>query len=216
VLLVVGFLISGGDTPDYTAADREWTKWADSNELKGRVGALLTLLAGFAFLHLAGTIRSVLGSVEPTRGSVQLARVAFGGAVVGVTGITMAVVIIAGASAEGADADPGVTRAVASTTIGPFLVAAMGFAALLAAAGLTTLRSGLFARWIGVVALLGAPAFLVTFLTLIDGPTKDSVFGYGFFPGFVALAIWSIATSIATYRAVATTAGGSTEAETDS
>jgi hypothetical protein len=92
----------------------------------------------------------------------------------------------------------------------------VGFAALLAAAGLTTLRSGLFARWIGVVALLGALAFLVTFLTLIDGPTKDSVFGYGFFPGFVALAIWSIATSIATYRAVATTAGGSIEAETDS
>jgi hypothetical protein len=27
VLLVVGFLISGGDTPDYTAADQEWTDW---------------------------------------------------------------------------------------------------------------------------------------------------------------------------------------------
>jgi hypothetical protein len=29
------------------------------------------------------------------------------------------------------------------------------------------------------------------------------VFGFGFFPGVLALVIWSIATSIATYRAFA-------------
>jgi hypothetical protein len=68
------------------------------------------------------------------------------------------------------------------------------------AAGLLTLRSGVFARWVGIVALLGALAFLITFLTLIDGPTEDSVFGYGFPIGFLALATWSITTSIATYR----------------
>jgi hypothetical protein len=123
---------------------------------------------------------------------------------IGTTGITIAVVMIAGASAEGADANPVVSRAVATATVGPFLVAAMGFAALLAAAGLSTLRTGLFARWVGRVALLGALAFFVTFFTLVDGPTEDSVFGYGFLVGFLALAIWSIATSIATHRAVAT------------
>jgi hypothetical protein len=32
----------------------------------------------------------------------------------------------------------------------------------------TALRSGVFARWTGIVAL-------------IDGPSEDSVFGYGFF-----------------------------------
>jgi hypothetical protein len=185
--------------------------------VKSRIGALLTLLAGFVFLHFAGTIRSVLGSAEATlRGSVQLARVAFAGAVIGITGVTIAVVMIAGASAEGADANPVVSRSVATATVGPFLVAAMGFAALLAAAGLSTLRSGLFARWIGIVALLGALAFFITFFTLIDGPSEDSVFGYGLIVGFLALAIWSIATSIAAYRAVATTAGELVAAETDS
>jgi uncharacterized membrane protein len=82
----------------------------------------------------------------------------------------------------------------------------MGFAALLGAAGLLTLRSGVFPRWTGIVALVGAVAFLVTFLTVIAGLGKDSVFGYGFLPGILALAIWSIATSIVSYRAVATTA----------
>ena len=217
VLLVVGFFLSGSDTPDFTAADQEWTDWADDSELRSRIGGFLTLIAGFVFLHFAGTIRSVLGSAEATvGGSGQLARTAFAGAVTGITGITMAIVMIAGASVAGADADPVVIRAVASATVGPFLVGAMGFAALLGAAGLLTLRSGVFARWIGIVALVGAVAFFITFFTVLAGPGEDSVPGYGFFVGFLALAVWSIATSVAAYRAVATTAQELPATEADS
>jgi hypothetical protein len=32
---------------------------------------------------------------------------------------------------------------------------------------------------------------------------EDSIFGFGFFPGVLALVIWSTATSIHRYRAVA-------------
>jgi hypothetical protein len=204
VLLVVGFLISGGNTPDYAADDQEWMRWADGNEIKSRIGAFLVLLAGLAGLHFMATVRSMWGRVETTvRGSEQLARVAFAGGLVGITGITLAIVMLAGASAEGADADPTVTRAVASATlVGPFLVAAMGFAAFLAAGGLLTLRSEISARWIGIVAILGAGAFCVTFFTLLAGPSEDSVFGYGFPLGWLALLIWSIATSTARYREV--------------
>ena len=78
------------------------------------------------------------------------------------------------------------------------------------------LRSGVFARWVGIVALLGAISFLITFLTLIAGTGEDSVFGFGFFPGVLALVIWSIATSFASYRAVASNARKfvATEADT--
>ena len=207
VFFLVGFLISGSDTPDNTAADQVWRTWAEGSELRSRIGAFLTVIAGFVFLPFAATIRSVLGGAEGTvGGAVQLARVAFAGGLIGMTGITMAVIMIAGATAEGAAANPVVSRAVAATTVGPFLVGAMGFAASLAAAGLLILRSGVFARWIAVVALLGALAFFIAFFTLIAGPGEDSIFGYGFFPGFLALTIWSIATSIVRYRAVATTA----------
>lgn len=92
--------------------------------------------------------------------------------------------------------------AVTTASAGPYMVAAMGFAALLGGAGLLTLRTGAFPRWTGIVALIGAVAFLITFLTLIAGTGKDSVFGYGFLPGILALVIWSIATSIATYRTI--------------
>jgi len=150
---------------------------------------------------------SVLGSAEPTvRGSVQLARVAFAGAVVGAAGIATAIVMVGAASSDGVDADPVVSRAVTTASAGPYLVAAMGFAALLAAAGLLTLRSGVFPRWTGIIALVGAIAFLITFLTLIAGTGEDSLFGYGFLPGILALVIWSIVTSIVSYRAVASTA----------
>src|SRR4051812_29162445 len=99
-------------------------------------------------------IRGVLGSTEATvRGSVQLARVVFTGGLTGVTGITMAVIMIAGGSTRGRRRESPVTKAVASTTVGPILVGAMGFAASLAAAGLVILRSRVFARWIAIVAL---------------------------------------------------------------
>jgi hypothetical protein len=66
------------------------------------------------------------------------------------------------------------------------------------------------------VALLGALAFFITFFALIDGPIEDSVFGYGFLVGFLALGTWSIATSLATCRAVGITTGALAAAETDS
>jgi hypothetical protein len=212
VLLLVGFFISGSDAPDYTATDQEWTDWAEINESKSRIGAVLTLTAGLVFLHFAGTIGSVLEKAEAAvRGSGQLSRVASAGGLIAITGITMAVVTIAGA--VGGDAHPLVSRAVATATMGPFLVAAMGFAAWLTAAGLVTLRSGVFARWVGIVALLGGLAFFVTFFTLIADPNKDSVFGYGYFVGLLSLAIWSISTSIAIYRSVVptSTATGDTD-----
>jgi hypothetical protein len=205
VLLVLGWFLSGGNTPDYMATDEDWTTWAGEVGARSGIGASLILLGGVAFLHFAATIRSTLGSVEPTvRGSGTLGYAAFGGALVGIAGIGMALVNVASATSEGADADPVAIRAVATASAGPYLVAAMGFAAFLGAVGLSTLLSGSFPRWTGVVALVGAVAFLITFLTAVVGLGEDSVFGYGFLPGILALVIWSMAASIAEYRAVAT------------
>jgi len=209
VLLLLGWFLSGGNTPDYTATDEDWRTWAGEVGPRSGIGASLILFGGVAFLHFAATIRSTLGSAEPTvRGSGTLGYAAFGGALVGIAGIGMALVNVASATSAGADVDPVAIRAVATASAGPYLVAAMGFAAFLSAAGLSTLRSGSFPRWTGVVALVGAVAFLITFLTAVVGLGKDSVFGYGFLPGILALVVWSMATSIAEYRAVATSTRG--------
>jgi hypothetical protein len=57
--------------------------------------------------------------------------------------------------------------------------------------------------------------FIITFLTLISGSGEDSVFGFGFFPGVLALVIWSIAASIARYGAAASRAGEVVATEAD-
>jgi succinate dehydrogenase/fumarate reductase cytochrome b subunit len=143
ILFLVGWFASGGDAPDYGASDQDWTSWATDNQWKSRIGAFAMLLAGFVFLHFAATIRTALGDAEArVGGTAQLARVAFGGAITGMAGMVMAIVIISSATTEGAEVNPVVTRAIASASAGPFLLSAMGFAAFLMAGGLVTLRSG--------------------------------------------------------------------------
>ena len=197
LLFVVGWFTNGGLTPHYDEPNEAWTDWARDNQWNSRVSAFVMLLAGFVFLYFMARIRSVLGGVNsPARGSEELARVAFGGAVTGMAGMAMASVMLAAASTNGADVDPVVSKSVATASGGPFLIAAMGFAAFLTAAGLSTLRTRVFARWSGFVALIGGVCFLVTFLTVIDGTTDGSAFGYAFFPAIISLVIWSIAASV--------------------
>jgi hypothetical protein len=202
-LLLPAWFLNGAETPHYLAPDHDWTTWANNTEMKGRFAAFFALLAGLAFLPFSATIRDALESSDGDgNGSVLLARVAYAGGLIGVTSFVIATVTFSGASAEGAQANPVVSRAIATGAVGPFLVAPMGFAALLGAGGLVTLRTGALARWTAFVALVGALSFSITFLTTLDGTADGSVFGYGFFPGVVALVTWSVATSIAGYRAV--------------
>jgi len=201
VLFLIGSLTSSANTPDYTAADQAWTNWAHDNQNKSRISAFALLLAAFVFLYFIAGIRNVLESAAfRIRGSAQLIRVAFTGALTGVVGMSMAFVTIANGSSEGTNANPVVSRAVLTASAGPFLVAAMGFAASLLAIGVLTLRSGGFARWTGVVALIGAVSFLTTSLTVINNKGNGSVFGFAFFPAILSLVTWTIATSVAIYR----------------
>ena len=206
---VVGWVTSVANNPHYTASDQDWTNWAHDNQTKGRISSFAMLLAAFIFLYFIAAIRSALEDAESSaRGSVQLARVAFAGGLTGIVGMTMAFVSIANASSEGANANPVVSRAVTTGTAGPFLVGAVGFAALLMSVGVLTLRSGVFSRWTGIVALIGAVCFLITLLTVLNNTGNGSAFGYAFFPALLSLVIWTVATSVARYRAVAAMTAG--------
>ena len=203
LFLALAWFLNGAETPHYLAPNHDWTTWANNTEMKGRFAAFFALLAGLVFLPFAATIRDMLGRAErKDEGSQRLAQIAYAGGLIGVTSFAIATVTFSGASAEGAQANPVVSKAIATGDVGPFLVAAMGFSGFLAAGGLVTLRTGVLPRWIGAVALVGAVGFSIAFLTTLDGTADGSVFGYGFFPGIVALVTFSIATSIARSRAV--------------
>lgn len=112
----------------------------------------------------------------------------------------MAIIMIGVAANQGDATNAVEARAVTQAAAGPFLLTSVGFAAMLAAA-LLTLRTGAFARWTGIVALIGAVGFLLTFFSVL-GESDDSPFGVGFPIGFLCLVIWSIGTSITTSRSI--------------
>jgi succinate dehydrogenase/fumarate reductase cytochrome b subunit len=205
-LFVVGWLASAvADSPNYIAAEQKWIKWAHNDHIKGRVSSFALVLAAFIFIYFLGALRSVLEEAESSvRGSRELARVAFAGALTGIVGITMAFVSIANASAPGANADPLVSKAVSTSAAGPFLVGATGFAAFLLATGLLTLRTGVLSRWTGFVALIGAGCFFITLLTILNNAGNGSTFGYAFFPAMLSLVVWTAAASVSTYRSTST------------
>jgi succinate dehydrogenase/fumarate reductase cytochrome b subunit len=204
-LFIVGWLASSvADAPNYTAADQKWIKWAHDDHIKGRVSSFALVLAAFVFIYFLGAVRSVLEEAESSvRGSRELARVAFAGALTGIVGLTMAFVAIANASAPGANAEPVVSKAVTTSAAGPFLVGAAGFSAFLLATGVLTLRTGVLSRWTGFVALLGAGCFAITLLTILNNSGNGSAIGYAFFPAMLSLVVWTVATSLARYRALA-------------
>jgi hypothetical protein len=205
VLLVAGFLISGGDTPSFDDPVQDWTKWATDNESNNRIAALITLIAAFEFLWFAGYMRSVLGAAETAaRGFARVADVAFAGAIAGIVGLTMAVIGLAAGSIHAGDANPEVIRSVVDSATPGFLLAPAGFGVMLTAAGILTLRTGAFARWTGVLGLAGGVFFLLTFLTLLS-KGGDNAFGVGYPFGFLSLAIWCIATSVSNVRRLAPT-----------
>lgn len=201
-LFLVGWFASGGLTPHYDALAQDWVNWAHDNQWKGRISAFAMLLAAVVFFYFASMVRGVLAASR-IRGSGHLSRVVFAGGLVGVASMAMALVTMAAASSDGSKVDPVVSKAVATGAAGPYMTAAMGFSAFLTAAGLLTLRTEVFARWTGIVALLGGVSFLITFPVVLDGTTDGSPFGYGFFPGAIALVTWTAAASIRTYRSAA-------------
>ena len=98
-------------TPHYSAPDQDWVNWAHDNQWKGRISAFAMLLAAFVFLYFMSVIRGVLASAESrVRGSAQLGRVAFAGALIGIAGMAMALVTMAAASSDGANVNPVVSE----------------------------------------------------------------------------------------------------------
>src|SRR5262245_50858407 len=85
-LFVVGWLASAvSDSPNYIAAQQEWIKWARHDHIKGRISSFALVLAAFLFIYFLGALRSALEEAESSvRGSRELARVAFAGALTGI------------------------------------------------------------------------------------------------------------------------------------
>lgn len=166
VVLVVLAAIVAGDPPDATeeSAQEVFEFYAD-NEDEQFGGALLFALAGVFLLFFAGWLRMVLRGAEGPGG--MLSAVAFAGAIILVAGIaTSAAFTIATADVAGDIEDPIVFQTLNALSWGFWAPIAVGVITFFVATGVSILRHGAFAKWLGWVAivigiLMFSPAFIV-------------------------------------------------------
>ena len=205
LLFVVGWFTTGGVTPHYNAPDQDWTNWAHDNQWNGRISAFPDAARR---LRLPRTSWRRFGACSGARSPRFAGLDNSPASCSGVAdrhgrngdGVRHACRCEFQRCRRGSRGEQGGGHGFGRAFPGR----RDGVCRLPDGRAVLTLRTGVFARWTGIVALVGAVSFLITFLTVLDGTTDGSPFGYGFFPGVVALVTWTIATSIARYRGLAT------------
>jgi hypothetical protein len=190
VTFVVGLLFVS-DTPDDTDTDAQVLAWyGDHGHRVGIVvGAFLLAFCGLFFLWFAGGLRQRLRAAEGPGG--RLTEIAFGGAVAFVAMLWAGAAAIAAVPAgQELGNSPAlkvadIARYLPSVGFGAILLfGAFGAIALIDAASVVIMRTGILPKWL---AWLGFVAAVVLLFAVVFLP-------------MVALPIWVLATSIVLFR----------------
>jgi hypothetical protein len=190
ITFVVG-LIFISDSPDDTDTDAQVLAWyADHGHRVGIVvGAFLLAFCGLFFLWFAGGLRQCLRAAEGPGG--RLTQIAFGGAVAFIAMLWIGTAALAAVQAGQELGDlpalkaADVARYLGSVGFGSILLfAAFGAIALIDAASIVIMRTGILPKWL---AWLGFVAAVVLLFAVVFIP-------------MVALPIWVLATSIVLFR----------------
>ncbi len=180
----------------------EWESFARENGDELKVGLLLSMFAAYELLWFSGVLRSALGTAETAaRGFTRLAHVAFTGGIVVALGIVLSSSIRATAANEPADAGGAVIRAMIHLADAIGALFPLGFATMLIPASLLILRTRAFARWLGVVGLVGGLAFLILFFYTLVFDEPDSPLDFVWPIAFLS-SIWVGGTSLELVRRV--------------
>lgn len=157
-LLVTGTVLI--NNYDFMPPTEELKSFYEDNYVRVRTGHYLIMVSAVFLIWFVGSVRSSLRTAEG--GTGRLSAVAFGGGIA--AGVVLLIAHGAGlAAASRAGSDGGIPVETATTLFyfsGVLMGSAlpMGYAILLGATAVVSLRTGLFARWLswvtGVVAVL--------------------------------------------------------------
>lgn len=204
ILLAIAF--QGGSAPDYDAPVAEFTTYARDNQDEIQLSSVLIGLASFQLLWFAGYLRGQLGrGEEAARGFTRLSHIVFAGGIVGATGLVLSASVTAASVSLPDDTSADIVRALYQLSLWPFAVASVGLAAMLYTAAFLILRLGMLPRWLGVVAIVGGLAYLLTLFSHLEPEDGGGAFGVFYPLGFVALLIFVIGSSAAFVRDLRTT-----------
>lgn len=159
------------------------------------VGALLTALAMLAFGAFLAYVHERLRAVEPPGGSSLPACFALAGTALVAIGLAGAVLqALVAHHADGFD-DPTLLLAFRLWQMVSYNVSALPAAVVMLLAGVRTLQTGVFPRWLGIIAIVAALAGLIAVSILyVTGEPAPAVLDTG---GFALAGLWMAGTAIA-------------------
>ena len=140
VLILVGFSIFGSDLPDTNASAQDWASFFTDHQSRIQLGVTIVGVGLFFFIWFLGSLRSAIAAAEG--GTGRLASIAFGGGLIGVVSLLIALTGAAAAAFHPDQVDPNLTRALNDFGTLGAAPGAAGFTALFAATAIAGYRHG--------------------------------------------------------------------------
>jgi hypothetical protein len=150
VVLIAGFIV-GGEPPDAGNSAQEIANWYRDNDSSAQFAAIMVGLAGVLLIFFAGTLRQALRRAEG-EGHV-LSLVAFAGAVILAVGAAFDATILFALADASDKIEPAQMQTLQALWDNDFIPIAMGTQVFLLASGLSIVRHGALAAWMGWVAI---------------------------------------------------------------
>jgi len=110
VLILIGFSIFGSGLPSTDASSQDWGSFFTDHQSRIQLGITIVGAGLFFFIWFLGSLRSAIAAAEG--GTGRLASIAFGGGLVGVVALLIAVTGAAAAAFHPDQVDPTITRAL--------------------------------------------------------------------------------------------------------
>src|SRR4051794_7429834 len=151
-VLLIGFLVVGGDTPDASKdSAAKITAFYRSHDGKQAGAAFLVIIGGAIFLFFVGTLRGVLARFSNTR---RLASISFGGGTIAVAGFFYMASAHLAVIEAAKHADGSATKALALLDDSSWPIAAGGIGLMVLAAGISLIVTRAFPLWWGIVTVV--------------------------------------------------------------
>jgi hypothetical protein len=152
ILVPLAFLVLSGNTPSETASGASVVSYYSANDFREKAAAIAVIVAAVLLVLFAAQLREVLHAHESGAGVLSLA--AFGGGVLASAGLLSAVAVHLALVNTANDGLAEPARALNALDNYMIFAAFGGFAVLLLAAGITTVRRPALPRWLGWVAIV--------------------------------------------------------------
>jgi hypothetical protein len=153
VLMVIGFLVVAPTPPNLDASVDEWSAYYTDHHDAINAAVVVITVSLFFFIWFLGSLASAL---RVAAGSPRLPSIAFGGGLLAIVSLFVALTAAAAAAHRPDQVSPEATRVLHDLSLMAGVPGIAGFAALFAATAVVILRGSLLPHWLGWLSAVAA------------------------------------------------------------